>query len=384
MTVIEIIEICLGLLIIMGSAYWFIAIYSVNRFFKPAAFNPAPREPVSILKPLKGIDPELAENIKSFCDQDYPEYEVILGFNKPDEKEIHEAARIAESIPFQNLKVTSSYNELGANQKVSNLQGIVESARNQIIVLSDSDMRVGREYLKTIVSEYQADDAIGMVTCLYKISDPKSIGAAFESMSIALDFLPSVLVAERLEGVTFGLGASMIISRKTLDEIGGFRAVADFLADDYQIGNRISKKGLRIVISQYIVENVAGRMDLSEYFRHQLRWAKTVRASRPMGFWGSGVTHIFPFAAMLLLLRGADIVSMSALGLALILRLLMAAVIYRKVIRSFAWLKWLAILPVKDIAAFVIWIGAFIGSGVSWRGASYEILSGGKIRKSGF
>jgi len=381
MTVIEFIEICLALLIISGSAYWIIAIYSVNRFFKKTVHVAVSTEPVSILKPLKGIDPGLEENIRSFCRQEYPEYEVILGFNGPDEKELYEAGQIAESIPFRNLSVISSYNELGSNQKVSNLQGIVESACSQLVVLSDSDMRVGTEYLKTIVSEYKSDKAVGMVTCLYKISDPGSIGAAFESLTIALDFLPSVLVAERLEGVTFGLGASMILSKKTLDEIGGFSAVADFLADDYQIGNRISAKGLRIVISQYVVENIAGQMNFTEYFRHQLRWAKTVRASRPMGFFGSGITHVFPFALILIVVRGVDIVSMSLLGLTLSLRCLMSVVVYRKVIGSLSWFKWLIILPVKDVTAFGIWLCAFAGSRISWRGAKYEILRSGKMRK---
>jgi ceramide glucosyltransferase len=383
MTVIELLEIVLGLLIIAGSAYWLIAIYAVNRFFKPATINSAsPVTPVSILKPLKGIDPELTENIKSFCDQKYPAYEVILGLNRPDDEETHAACRVVKSVPFTNLKMVSSNIELGVNQKVSNLQGILDEAHNGLVVLSDSDMRVDRDYLNTIVSEYQGSEDIGMVTCLYKISNPTSAGAAFESMSITLDFLPSVLVAERFEGVSFGLGASMIFSKKTLDEIGGFKAVADYIADDYQIGNRISKKGLKIVISKYIVENVTGHMSFAEYFRHQLRWARTVRVSRPGGYFGSGISHVIPFATFLCILRGADIVSMSALGLAVLLRLILAALVYRKVIRSREWLKWLVILPVKDIGSFLIWIGAFVGSNVSWRGSAYKIINDGRIRKT--
>jgi ceramide glucosyltransferase len=384
MTVVESIEIILGILILAGSSYWLIAIYAVNRFFGPVENNSSLQSPpVSILKPLKGIDSELARNIGSFCEQDYREYELVLGFNKPGDTELREATRIVDAMSFRNARIVSSECELGANQKVSNLQGILDECAYPLIALSDSDMRVDKDYLRTIVSEYQAAEDIGMVTCLYKISDPKSCGAAFESMSNALDFLPSVLVAERLEGVSFGLGASMLFSRSALDEIGGFRAVADYLADDYQIGNRISKKGLKIVISKYVVEDMAGRMDFPDYFRHQLRWARTVRASRPAGYFGSGISHIISFAILLCIFRGADPISLSALAFAVSLRFAMAALVYNRVIKTRSWLKWLILMPVKDILAFLIWIGAFVGSKVTWRGAVYDIIRDGRIRKTG-
>jgi ceramide glucosyltransferase len=382
MTVTELLEILLGLLIIIGSAYWLIAIYSVNRFFKPLAINSfSPATPVSILKPMKGIDPGFDENIRSFCGQDYSQYEVILGFNKPEQAEMDAVKRTVEPISCRNIRVVSSEIELGANSKVSNLQGMLDDTRNELIALSDSDMRVDKDYLKTIVSEYQGSNDVGMVTCLYKISDPRCVGTAFESLSITLDFLPSVLVAERFEGVSFGLGASMLFSKKTLDEIGGFKSVADYIADDYQIGNRIAKKGLKIVLSKYIIENVAGCMSMREYFLHQLRWARTVRVCRPAGYFGSGISHIIPFAAMLLMIMGIDAISLAVLGLVLALRIGVAALVYGKVIKTRAWLKWLVLLPVKDIASFIIWIGAFIGSKVSWRGSVYKILADGRIRR---
>jgi ceramide glucosyltransferase len=382
MTIIGFIEIILGLIIIFGIIYWGLAVQTAMRFFKSEDLHTdLPFVPVSVLKPLKGKDFQLEENIRSFCNQDFPEYEVLIGLNRPEEAEILEARRIVESIASDRVHIVISDKELGANRKISNLQGILEYSRFQLVIMSDSDMRVERNYLKTIVSEYQSDKSAGMVTCLYKISHPANTGAAFESLSISLDFLPSVLVAERLEGVTFGLGASMLFSKQTLAETGGFMAVADYLADDYQIGNRISNMGHRIVISKYIVENMAGRISLSEYFIHQLRWAKTVRASRPAGFFGSGITHVIPLAVLLLLLEGPDLASLSLLCLAFLSRISMAVVIYRKVIKSSGWLRWLLLLPFKDISAFIVWIAAFRGSRVIWRGDTYEILGGGKIRK---
>jgi len=382
MTAAEIIQIILGLLIIAGASYWLIAIYCVNLFFRPVAkeheYQPLP---VSILKPLKGRDPELARNIRSFCEQDYPDYELLLGLNRAGEAEVRETGKALEVISCGNARIVSSDLDLGENRKVSNLQGMLTESRGSLIVMSDSDMRVDKDYLKTIVGEYQSDSNIGMVTSLYKISDPKGMGTAFESMSIALDFLPSVLVAERLEGVSFGLGASMLFSRKALDDIGGFPSVADYLADDYQIGNRIFKKGFRVVISRYVVEDIAGHMSFSDYWVHQLRWARTVRASRPAGYFGSGVSHIIPFAIFLCLLGGINPISVSVLACALLLRFCMAGLVYRHVIRNTSWLKWIILLPVKDMFSFLIWIGAFTGSRVKWRGSLYEVQKDGKIIK---
>jgi ceramide glucosyltransferase len=382
MSLAECIQTALGVLLLAGGVYWLIALYAVGRFFRPAVrAQDLPAPPVSILKPLKGDDPELLQNIRSFCEQDYPDFELLLGLNRPEEAELEEIQGIAAALSCDKTGLVVSESQIGPNRKVSNLHGMFSEIRKSLIVLSDSDMRVDRDYLRTIVGEYCSAGDIGMVTCLYKISDPKDCGAALESLSIALDFLPSALVAERLEGVSFGFGASMLLSGQTLEEIGGFRSVADYLADDYQLGNRVSKKGLKIVISKYVVENVAGRVGFRAYLKHQLRWARTIRASRPAGYLGSGVGHIMPFGVMLLLLRGADPLSLSVLGLVLLFRYSMAALVYKKVIRTGAWLKWLVLLPVRDCLAFIIWIGAFTGSRVSWRGAVYDVLKGGRIRE---
>jgi ceramide glucosyltransferase len=379
----DIAALVLVILISAGSAYAVFSIFSIAEFFGKSRSYAGVKDmpPVSVLKPLKGFDPELFDNIRSFCEQDYPESEMLLGLNRPDEEELFSAEDIAANLSKYRIRAVSSDYELGANQKVSNLQGLFDAASNPLIVLSDSDMRVGPDYLKTIVSEYLEKENTGLVTCLYKISAPQSTGAAFESMSIALDFLPSVLVARRIEGVSFGLGASMLLSAGLLQETGGFRAIADYLADDYQLGYRVWKRGYKIVISRYVVEDVAGKMSFAEYFRHQLRWAKTIRISRPAGFLGSGITHIFPLAILLCLVRGFDVLSLFALGIVLLLRLATAAAVYNKVIKTAAWLKWLFIIPLKDIMSFIIWLGAFVGTKVSWRGEIYEIFPGGKMRK---
>lgn len=335
--------------------------------------------PVSIIKPLKGIDPEFKDNLRTFCRQEYPEYEVLLGFSEPGDNAIK---RVRENIiPFidSSVRVVVSTKDLGANKKVSNLQGLVDSAKYPLLAISDSDMRVDNCYLRNLVSEYYSNKNVGLVTCLYKISNPQSLGTALESLTIALDFIPSVLVARRLEGVTFGLGASMLISKKALNEIGGLPAIADYLADDYQIGNRLWKMGYKVVLSQVVVENVVGPMSVKDHVSHQIRWARTYRASRPKGFAGFGITHIVPFSLLLLTLQGPTTLPLSILSFVILLRLSLAAVLCRKVVGSRPWLKWLALLPVKDLLSFGIWAWSFVSSTIIWRGRSYKILKDGKI-----
>ncbi len=370
-------------LIVAGGIYNLLALFCVMEFFgrkKDPSNETAPAIPVSILKPLRGMDPGFRENIESFCRQDYPEYEVLLGFGDADDGAIPAAIDIAKT--EKNVRVVISPHKRGVNRKIANLQGLLDEAKYPLIAISDSDMRVGPDYLGRIVNEYLKGEA-GMVTSLYKISDPVSIGTALESLTLASDFIPSVLVARRLEGVTFGLGASMLLSKEAIEEIGGLQAIADYLADDYQIGNRLWKKGHRIVISDCVIEDVAGSMVVSDYLLHQIRWARTYRASRPIGYLGYGITHILPFSLTLLALRGPEAVALSFLGAVVALRFGLAYMMYARAIRRLKWLKWLFLLPVRDIFGFGIWLSSFAGKKVLWRGRYYLLLKGGKIEEAG-
>ncbi len=379
MTYVDYVKTVLTVIIAAGCGYSLYALFCMSRFFSPGkgSAGEVVHIPVSVLKPVKGLDPGFRENIESFCRQDYPEYEVLLGFTDENDEAMEAALEIAHSAPGGRVRVVVSNERLGVNLKVSNLQGLLKGARYPLLVISDSDMRVGEDYLNAIVSEYRSGGDTGLVTSLYKISNPLSSGAALESLTIALDFIPSVLVAGRLEGITFGLGASMLLSKAAIDEIGGLKSIADYLADDYQIGNRIWKKGRRIVLSRYIVEDIAGDMSVSDYFVHQLRWARTYRASRPWGFFGYGITHIIPLSLLLIAACGPTVYSLSVLSAAVLLRLLLAWTVYRYVIGSRRWLRWLYLLPVKDACAFAIWAWSFAGRKVFWRGASYLIGKGG-------
>ncbi len=363
-------------------AYSVIALYCVWDFFgkKKDHAHLLIYEPVSVIKPIKGIGKDFKENVGTFCDQDYPEYEVLLGVtNDADDRN---AAKEISSIPAGNkIRKVKSTEQRGANRKVSNLIGLLQSAKYDLLAISDSDMRADSEYLRKITTEYAAEKNTGLVTCLYKISDPPSVGAALESLSIALDFIPSVLIARKLEGVTFGLGATLLVSQKTIEEIGGMASIADYLADDYQIGNRLWQRGYKIVLSNVVIENVVGPMSFAEYFSHQLRWSRTCRVSRPYGYAGYGITHLFVLSLFCLAVSGFSPLAVSLLIAAQFLRYCLAALLHRLVIPSRKWRRWLVLLPVKDVLSFVIWVWSFVGNKITWKGIPYRILRDGRIKE---
>jgi len=373
----------LFMLVILGAVYTLFALVCVLDFFRAprpcetTTSAPAEPLPVSILKPVKGLDPSASEGLLSFCLQDYPRYEVLFGFREADDPAIPLVEQVVAAAPCDSRLVVKGEGS-GSNQKVVNLEGLMSESRYPLLAVSDSDMVVEGSYLSRIVAEFRQGKRTGMVTSLYKISSPSSFGAALESLDIALDFIPSVLVARRVEGVTFGLGASMLLSREALCDIGGFGAVADYLADDYQLGFRLWQKGYENILSRHVIENLVGRMSLRSHLLHQLRWARTYRASRPKGFLGYGITHVFPFA-LLLTCIGPDERSLAAMGIVLVLRYGLALALYRKVIAARGWLKWLFLVPLKDVLAFLVWLWSLCGSKVYWRGHYYRVVKGGKM-----
>ena len=381
-TFLEVIAAILLILTLLGGLYCLFSLWCVAGFFRLPKYSPKDSlyPPVSILKPTRGVDPEWLDNITSFVTQEYPEYEILLGFNDPCDEEVHLASDIAK-VSGSRVRVVVHSTHLGANPKVSNLCGLLREARYPLLLISDSDIRVNRTYLKEIVGEYLATENVGIVTSLSKIPSALSMGAALESLTNTADFIPSVLVARRLEGVTFGLGPSMMLSKERLQEIGGLPAFADYLAEDYQIGNRLWEKGYRNILSTHLIENVIGRMSILKHLVHQMRLARTYRACRPRGFFGYGITHMFAFALLFPILHGPTPFSLSVLAAAFMLRCCLVLVVSRKAGHPARWLRWLWLLPVKDLLSFGIWLLCFLGSHVTWRGFHYKLLKDGLMKK---
>ncbi|MGA3206371.1 MAG: bacteriohopanetetrol glucosamine biosynthesis glycosyltransferase HpnI [Syntrophales bacterium] len=379
----ESLRVLLLLLIAAGGAYAVFSLFCVQRFFasqRPSSWE-AGYPPVSILKPVKGADHQSGQNLASFIVQDYPEYEVLLGFADENDEGLPAARQVESESP--RVKVVINRKCLGVNPKVSNLYALLEMARYPLLLISDSDIRVTPGYLREIVADYLSGENVGVVTSLKRITSAQSLGALLESLTIAADLVSSVLVARRLEGITFGFGSSLLLSRQALEEIGGFSAVADYLAEDYQIGNRLWKKGYRNILSSYVIENVIGKMSISDYVLHQLRWARTYRACRPKGFLGYGITHILPFSLLLLLLQGTGEISLSLLAASLALRWSLLLSLYKNGMCPRGWLRSTLLLPIKDLFSFGIWIWSFFGSTVLWRGTYYSIIRGGLLKKVG-
>jgi len=372
-------------LIALGGAYLVLSLLCVLSFFgksrpeKTVHLPPEDSLAVSILKPIKGFDPSMAGNLESFLAQEYPRFEVLFGFRDPEDPALPFVKRMAAEAPCE-ARVVVSNTGAGANDKVLSLQALADNARYSMLALSDSDMVVDRDYLSLIIGEFLRAGKTGIVTSLYKISRPVSVGSALESLTIALDFIPSVLVARRMEGITFGLGASILISKEVLRDIGGFAAIADYLADDYQLGNRCWQKGYDNVLSARVIENRVGPMSIREHLVHQLRWARTQRVSRPTGYLGYGISHLFPFTLLFFLIC-PGVKPAALIGLALALRYALALSLYRKVVADAAWLRWLFLIPFKDALSFLVWLGSFAGSKGYWGGAYYRTVRGGKMVK---
>ncbi len=247
--------------------------------------------PVSILKPLKGTDPDIYESFRSHCLQDYPEYEIIFGVSDPDDPAVASVQQLQREFPERSIRLVVCPNKLGANVKVSNLEQMLSAARYQHLLVNDSDIRVEPDYLRRIMAPL-TDERVGMVTCLYRGVPAATLGSRLESLGISTDFCAGVLVARQLEGgLRFGLGSTLAFRRADLERIGGFKSIVDFLADDYELGRRIAGLGLQVVLSDVVVETHLPAYDLRGFLSHQLRWARGVRDSRAGGYIGLVSTY---------------------------------------------------------------------------------------------
>src|SRR5579863_5336701 len=297
---------------ISSIAYYGLCLWSAARFLRegkaayegarPTLANP----PVSILKPLRGTDPEMYESFRSHCLQDYPEYEIIFGVSDANDPAIPLVERLKVEFPQHAIRLTVCQEDLGANTKVSNLTQMVREARHEYLVVNDSDIRVAPDYLQRVLAPL-TDSKVGLVTCLYRGIANSTLGSSLESLGISTDFCPGVLVAQTVEGgIRFGLGSTLAFRRRDLAAIGGFESLADYLADDYQLGSRVAALGLKVQLSTVVVETFLPRYTFGGFLNHQLRWARTVRDSRRLGYFGLGLTFGLPWALLALIFaRGA-------------------------------------------------------------------------------
>ena len=363
--------------------YCVLCIWAAARFASRARRSSAQVgdvQPVSILKPLKGTDPEMYESFRSHCLQDYPEYEILFGISHANDPAAALVEKLQHEFPGREIRLLLCEKNLGANGKVSSLVQLAAAAKYGFILVNDSDIRVAPDYLRTVVAELQAPDT-GLVTCLYRGVPANTIASRLESLGVSTDFVPGVLVARQIEGgLHFGLGSTLALRRKHLEAIGGFEAIVDYLADDYELGKRIADLGLEVELSNTTVDTVLPEYSFSGLFSHQLRWARTIRASRPGGYAGLLITYTLPWAILCLVLaRGANWALALFSGAAL-LRLSMALVTGVSALQDGNVVRSLWLLPIRDFLAMIVWVGGLVGKKIVWRGEEFY-LEHGKMRR---
>jgi ceramide glucosyltransferase len=340
---------------------------------------PAPdlekRPPISVLKPLHGAEPGLYQNLRSFIEQDYPAVQIVFGVNDPEDAALDDVRAVVQDFPAGDTAIVIDRQIRGSNQKVSNLENMLPAARHGILVLADSDMRVERNYLGAVTAPLH-DSRIGAVTCLYKGRSTGGLWSDLGAMQINFGFVPNALLADVL-GIGGGcFGATIALSRATLDSIGGFVSLRDELADDHRLGAAVRAGGLSVALSRYLVEAQVYERSLSALWRHELRWARTNRQLAPVGFACSVVTHPVAIALIAALLTGFDTISCVLLGMTIALRYAAAGIIARRLglpTRRF-WL-----LPSRDALSFAEYVASFVGRKVFWRDQNFAVEPTGRM-----
>ncbi len=372
---------------VSSSIYYLLCLWSAAAFLRKrknscGSGTRVRQLPVSILKPLKGIDPEIYESFRSHCRQDYSDYEIIFGVNDPADPAVASVKQLQKEFPDRAIQLVVSPNILGPNVKVSNLEQMMAAAHYDYLLVNDSDIQVESDYLRRVMAPL-ADEHVGMVTCLYRGVAAATLFSRLESLGISTDFCPGVLVARQLEGgLRFGLGSTLAFRRANLDRIGGFKSIVDYLADDYELGRRISALDLQVVLSDVVVETHLPAYDLRGFLSHQLRWARGVRDSRAGGYVGLVTTYGLMWGLLAVVSAPSALWSWAALGATVLLRLAVALTVGKSVLRDASVVKSLWLLPLRDLFAVVIWIASFAGHTVTWRGDTFRLENGRLTRIS--
>jgi ceramide glucosyltransferase len=316
------------------------------------------------------------ESFRSHCLQDYPDYEIIFGVSDANDPAIQLVEQLKTEFPQRAIRLMVCRENLGANTKVSNLGQMVGEARFEYLVVNDSDIRVEPEYLRRVLAPL-AGPTIGLVTCLYRGIANSTLGSRLEALGISTDFAAGVLAAQTVEhGIRFGLGSTLAFRRRDLQAIGGFDAIVDYLADDYQLGSRIAALGLKIKLSDVVVETFLPRYTLRGFLDHQLRWARTVRDSRFWGYVGLGLTFGLPWAALTLICAKGASWAWALLACTAAMRIAVAVLVGKWVLRDRQVMRSLAWMPLHDLFALVVWIVSFVGHIVVWRGDRFRLENG--------
>ena len=360
-------------LVLCGSiVYSLLQIVAALRYL--AVKPPALQRPdaISLLKPLAGLDLDLESNLRTFFEQEYPEFEILFALRNSNDP----AAEVVSRLQREYTNIPSRLLITGEppypNAKVFSLAQMVAAARNDLVVMSDSDVRVTPTLLRTIAAEFQ-DAHLGVATCPYRAVPGASFWSRLEATGMNTDFWGSALVARMLEGMHFAVGPTIAARRTVLNSIGGFGRLKDYLAEDFVIGKFTAEAGHGVILSSYVIEHHIGGADWNENVSHRLRWTRSTRRSRPAGYVGQVFTMPLPLALLVCIFSPTW---WPILPIAAAVRIVAAYVVSRRVLR--AKLNWL-LVPVEDLMGFCFWIAGFFGNTISWRGRRYRLYADGKF-----
>ena len=336
---------------------------------------------VTVLKPVHGMEPRLEQNLETFFQQDYPDFEIIFGAREADNAALQVAEKVRARYPHVKSRIVLSGMPVWPNAKVFSLDRMIAASSNDYLVISDSDVEVAPDFLRNVIPPL-LDPAVGLVTCPYRGIPAHDFWSSLEAMGMSIEMPSGVMVADMMEGMRFAMGAVMATRRDALEKIGGIGATADYYSDDFVLGNEIWAAGFKVILSHEIVGHVLVPRTFQQTFGDQLRWMKSTRYSRPKGHVGSGLTFAMPFGVLGLIAAGA--LGSWTLGILLLMaaffnRVAQSVVVGWGVIGDSRALRYCWLYPARDLMGFLIWLASFTSRTFLWRGEIYRFDDGGKI-----
>jgi ceramide glucosyltransferase len=366
----------LAVLLTGSLVYCVLIVIATRRFLSTTLPNPGNKPPISVLKPLCGHDDGLEENLRSFLTQDYPKYEVLFGVHRSDDPAVAVAENIIREFSGRiSARLVITGESPIPNAKAFSLNRMVREANYDVLVMSDSDVRVTPSLLSHLAQELQ-DDHIGLISCPYRAVPGKSLWSRLEAIGMNTELLGGVMVARMIEGMRFALGCTVAVRRSVLENMGGFGYLQEFLAEDFVIGQRAAELGHGVLFSSYVIEHRIGSQQMMPNLGHRMRWARSTRRSRPLGYWGQIFTYPLPLALLLCAVYPS---AWPILFLTIILRGAAALATARDIVHDPVTQRQWWLLPIQDVIGFFVWISGFVGDKIIWRNRKCTVLRDGRL-----
>jgi len=366
------------LALLTGSlVYCVLTVLAARRYLAvqpPSLHSPIP---ISVLRPLSGLDEGLEENLRSFFEQEYPEFEILLAVHDGNDPAVAVVEKVRSGFPGEpRVRLIVTGEPPGPNAKAFSLECMLAEAQHPLLVMSDSDVRVTRKMLERVASEFQ-DERVGLVSCPYRAVPSRSFWSRLEALGMNTEFLGGVLVARLLEGMKFALGPTIAARREVLERMGGFHRLKEYLAEDFVMGKLAAEMGCGVLLSSYVIEHHIGAQGFGANLKHRLRWARSTRRSRPAGYWGQVFTNPLPLALLLWAAepRAWPFVVLSGAFRAAAGWAVAGWVLHDPLTRNRWWL-----VPFQDLLNFFVWIAGFFGNTIQWRGRKCYVSSDGRFQ----